>query len=179
LKQFQKVSTQPTEENPTRQPENSASGDQTDLAKRVKEVIEQDRADTTRRANQSAVQERLLELYGTLEKASQVVRAKALELGVPVSFMEDIALRSPKAFFSQLGVQEPPANQRPNAPSRGSVNTEALGQYAGTPKEGSYEFFEQIRKNNPTLYWDAKTQSRIHRAAMDGTYSVPDPVYDL
>lgn len=178
LKQFQKATTIPPENQAPNQPNNSPQENQ-DLAKRVREVIDQERQETSRRTNQQLVQDKLAELYGTPEKAAQVVRAKAQELGVSIQFMESIALQSPKAFFTQLGVAEPSRNQAPVTPSRGDVNTLALGINTGIPKEGSYEAFEEMRKTNPTLYWNPKTQSRIHKAAADGTYVVPDPVYEL
>lgn len=177
INKFQKATTQTQETQTTTQTSQNSAGEP-DLAKRVRELIDQDRRETTQRANQQTVQDKLIELYGTPEKANQVVRQKAQELGVSVKFMEDVALQSPAAFFTQLGINQT-QSQRPNTASRGDVNTAALSLNAGAPAEGTYEYFEEIRKTDLARYFDAKTQSRIHKAAMDGIYKVPDPVYDI
>lgn len=172
LKQFQKGTNNPNEPPANIQTPNAPNGDQ-DLAKRIREVMDAANRENSSKANQEIVLSRLTELFGTPDKVGQVVRAKAAELGVSVAFLESIAVQSPKAFFAQLGIDTSQA-QRPNAPASGGVNTMALGVHAGAPKEGTYEFFEEMRKANPTKFWDSKTQMKIHRAAEDGTYVVPD-----
>ena len=133
-----------------------------DLAKLVREQLQAERANETVRANVERVANRLIELYGDEDKANQIVRTKATELGVSVEFLEEVAAKSPKAFFSQLGVDE--KTTAPAGPTKGDVNTSAFQNNSNTLKPGTYKFYEQMRKDNPTVW--AKIQPQIHADAL-------------
>lgn len=90
------------------------------------------------RNNIETVTNRLVEVYGSEEKAGEVVRARAVELGVSTKFLMDSASTSPKAFYAQIGLDE--TRLAPAPAPRGEINPEAFrrsntSQYA----PGSYE----------------------------------------
>ncbi len=143
-----------------------------DLDSRINEALQKTQRETLVRQNQEIVLLELLKLYGTEEKANEVIRAKAKDLGVSVQFLQSVATQSPKAFFAQLGVNASNETQRNASPSRGEVNAAALGLSTGV-QPGSYEFYENIRATDPRRYFTPKVQNQLMQDAFDGKYITP------
>lgn len=135
-----------------------------ELIGRLQQRLQEEQAKHKQTQNVEQVAEKLVETFGSETKANEAVKNKARELGVSVEFLQDVAAKSPTAFYQTLGlnvVQTPP----PAAP-RGAVNTQALAQ-DGNVKEGSYAYFENMRKTNPKLYWDKRTQNTMMKYASE------------
>lgn len=130
-----------------------------DISEIVKQVINGEKAAETAEANLATANNKMVEIYG-VDKAKEVVAAKAAELGVGIDFLQDVAAKSPAAFFNTIGLEGKPASV-PAANAEGSVNTEGLAQNGTGTKEGSWEHFEQLRKENPREYWSASTQKKL------------------
>ena len=131
-----------------------------DLASRIREELRQAQEEDVQAQNIRSVANRLTEVYGSPDKAREVVVAKAEELGLSVDFLQSVASRSPKAFFAQLGLAES-ASQNQNS-SRSDVNTVALANTSSSaPKQGSYASYEQMRKEQPKHYFSAEVQNRM------------------
>lgn len=142
-----------------------------DLARKIDEAIQAKEAQRAAANNAEEVARRLVEAYGSEEKANEVVRAKAAELGVSVSWLQDIAVQSPKAFFATTGLE-----QRQSAdptPTRGNVNPAALKPTdTGSATYGTKAYFDAMRRNDPAQYWNPSTQNAIFKAAKEGLYKV-------
>lgn len=147
----------PRDDNPQR----AALSDE-DLVKRIDSVVAQRETQRTVQSNTAVVADRLLEVFGEEAKAAQAVRAKAAELGVSVSFLESVAKQSPKAFYAQMGLTEANAPRPTAAPSRGDVKTVVD---TSRVKEGTYQWYEVIRKNDPKRYFSPATQNQLHKDA--------------
>lgn len=106
----------------------------------------------TRQMNRMAVSDALSSTYGAT--AAKVLADKATELGISVEDLGALSERSPKAVLAYFQIQG-------TGSSSGSVNTEALQHKGSGPREGTYAFYEQMRKSNPREYWKPKTQARI------------------
>lgn len=151
------------EPNTTPQEEQKAVTSDDELLERIRAVTAQERERETRSANLNTVRGRLNELYG--EKSEEVLKRRAEELGLGIDFLTEVAAKSPKAFFTTLGV-EAPAKAPSTAPNRSEVNTEALNNAnSGAAKEGTWQWYEELRKTNPTLYWQPKIQRKLHADA--------------
>jgi hypothetical protein len=137
-----------------------------DLDTRIAKALEE--RDTLKRlqGNANLVQEVLVERLGDVNKAAEAVVAKARELGLSPSDMKELAAKSPKAFLTTMGIDadSKPTSHSTPAPSS-DVNPHNIN--AGAPKPNSYAYFEQIRKSDPKLYWNPKTQAAMHKAAQD------------
>ncbi|HEY6020231.1 MAG TPA: hypothetical protein VIY48_10105 [Candidatus Paceibacterota bacterium] len=100
------------------------------------DVLERKLADRERRrqedANVTAVKAAMQEKYG--EKAEEMYKAKATELGVGISFLNDVVAKSPEAASRLLGL-EPKKQDSGVAHTRGSVNTSALHNREQAPPE--------------------------------------------
>lgn len=131
-----------------------------DLASRIREEIRQAQEEDIQNQNIRTVAVKLSEVYGSSDKAREVVAAKASELGLSVEFLQSVAAKSPKAFFTQLGLTD--VTSQPPAASRSDVNTVALGNTSSSaPKQGSYKSYEQLRQDNPKRYFSAEIQNQM------------------
>jgi hypothetical protein len=139
---------------------------QEDLAERIREVTRQDREAAETTSNVTEVTDRLTSTFGGAEAANAAVKAKAQELGVSVQFLQDVASKSPKAFYKQMDLDAQP-RQAPAPHS--NVNTGALhNQSAGTQaKAGTYAYYQDIRRTNPKLYSTPKVQLEMHKQALE------------
>lgn len=138
-----------------------------DLAARIRTVTQAERLRETAAQNVTTVATRLIEQFGDEAKANEFVRNKAAELGVGVEFLQDVAARSPKAFFSSIGLENTTPKTPPTTPSRGDVNTEAFRNNGAQVKPGTYAYFENLRKTDPKTYFARDTQLAMHKAALE------------
>lgn len=76
-----------------------------DISAAVKAEIAKANNERIAAQHRDEVANTLVGIYGTPDKANEFLVAKAKELGVSVSFLDSIALQSPKAFFEVLGVE--------------------------------------------------------------------------
>lgn len=142
-----------------------------DLIERIRNVTKEDREREQMQANLEVVKDALLKAFGTPEKAAEAVRQKASELGVSVDFLQSAAAKSPKAFFVQLGLESQAQNAL--AP-RSDVNVQSLNYSNPGIKEGTYEWYRQIQKTNPGVYFSPKIQNQLMKDALrlgDAFYS--------
>lgn len=141
-----------------------------DLEQRTREVIERVSREDQLKRNVNHVVERLVEVYGSEEKANQAVRARAAELGVSTKFLQDTAGVSPTAFFTQMGVSDDSKVAPKATPSNHSprVNTAALNgkQTNGEPEPGTYKWYQRLLETNRNQYMSAKIQTQMHKDAM-------------
>lgn len=80
--------------------------------------------------NVAVVKEQLTKMFG--DKVNEKYKAKAEELGVGVSFLNDLAAKSPKAVLEFFGGKPNASTARTHS----SINTEALNTRPQPPTEG-------------------------------------------
>ena len=141
---------------------NSKQLDEGAIAQRVALMLKEENAQTVANNNISAVDSMMKEKYGE-EKAKELVKTKAAELGVGVDFLMTMAAKSPKAFYTQMGIDQPQ-----NAPKQintsNSVNTETMNQHSG-PEVGTYAYYNALRKTDPKKWESADVQVAMWNAA--------------
>ena len=130
-----------------------------DLATRIREELERRTEEDKKTQNLNEAVAKLNTLYG--EKAGEVLRTKAQELGVPVQWLKDQAAASPKAFYATLGLDDHTTSNVSTV--RGDVNTERLAdiQTSTAVKSGTYKWYDALRKENPKQYFTAEVQNRM------------------
>lgn len=135
-----------------------------DLVRRIREVQQQDNTQQTRERNLLEVAERLTTEFGDEDKANEVLKRKAVELGVSVKFLQDSAAQSPKAFYATLGLNVTATS--PAQPAKGDVNTQAFERNSqSSAKPGTYQFYEALRKSDPVRWRSSAVQAQIHKDA--------------
>jgi len=123
-----------------------------------KEMSEEER----RSHNVTTADQAVREKWG--DKAAEMLRNKAEELGVGVQFLQDTAAHSPKAFFNLIGLDG--VQKQQEMPRQGSVNTDGMEQSGGTTPY-SYKWYQQMRRNDPKQYYTPKVQMEMHRKAAE------------
>lgn len=116
--------------------------DPDELVERVEKALAAKTAEQTATANAKAVNDFLIEKFGTVEAASKAVADRAAELNLDVKDLLETAKKSPNAFYELVKVEGPKQMQAP----RSEVRTEALGQHSSGPKEGTNAWYEQMRQ---------------------------------
>lgn len=138
----------------------------------VAETITRAERDRTVEQNINAANASMVDFYGDVNKASTAVQAKAAELGLSMEALKDIAAKSPSAFQKIILGDAKVPNVQPLDSK--SVNNESPRPVVGgrVAQEGTKEYFEEIRKKNPKLYWSPSMQQKVFQAAKAGTYDL-------
>ena len=119
--------------------------------------------------NLKAADEMLIAKFnGDKEKAKQFLITKAQELGVGVDFLASAAAKNPHAALHLLGFEA--KHTTPNVSTKSSVNTDAPSFTPNGTKEGTKEYFEEIRRTDKHRYFSSKVQQEIFEARKKGTY---------
>lgn len=137
-----------------------------DLEARIAKALEERDEVKTFQKNAAIAEQVLIEQLGSKEEAIKAVQAKATEMGVEPSYLREAAFKSPRAFFSLMGIdpESKPTSTSTPAPSA-DVRPEMIG--AGKPKANTYEYYNQLRRSDPKLYWSPKVQAQMHAAAQE------------
>jgi len=129
----------------------------------VQSVVVKMRQEDAVKANRSEANKFVVDTYG--EKATEVVEARSIELGMSVKQLQAIAENSPAAFKSLIAGTAQPATKGviPTAPSQGldTVNTQKVLEH------GTMAYYENIRQTDPKTYWLPATQNELHSKAQE------------
>jgi hypothetical protein len=139
---------------------------ESDLKALVAKTITETEASKTAAQNVNLVNVEVLKVHGSVEKATEAVRAKARERNISVDALKAIAAQSPSAFFAIMGMDGTQTRNDSGALLTGSHIPTGQGE----PKEGTKAYFDAIRKKNPSAYWKPAVQNRIFAAKKAGTY---------
>jgi len=125
------------------------------IKSRVPEYIERATTQKQQETNVQAVQSHLVERFGGEQAARKALEEKATELGISLTDMKDMAAKSPKAVLAYF-----PTQGQPNRGMQSSANTEAMSA-TSSAREGTWAFYETLRKTDPKTYWKPATQQRL------------------
>lgn len=140
-----------------------------DLEARISKLTKEERDRERIQGNIDTVAAKLVETYGSEEKAREVVAAKAKELGVSPKFLQQIAAASPNAFFTQMGLSSTSKPLVPNA-SKSTVNAAALGStnMGHEPSPDTYAHFQKLKaEKGMSWFLSPKVQNEMHKLAME------------
>lgn len=136
----------------------------------VAKTITQAETQRTASANILEANQKVIDKFGSMEKAQEVVQARASELGISMDYLKNLAAQSPTAFL-KLVADQPVAPSGGNLPTNGSVNPSAFQANAGgMVREGTKAWYDKMRTDNPKQYWTTTVQQRIFEAKKSGTY---------
>lgn len=139
------------------------------IAAIVNETITRAEQNRTATQNINIANDAVVAKFGTLEKGTEAVQAKARELGLTVLDLKAMAEKSPTAFQKiVLGEVAQGGSNSPLNPANAPLNTN-LNQ---TFQEGTNAYFDNILKTDKKRYWSASVQTQLHKAVKDGTYQL-------
>jgi hypothetical protein len=137
---------------------NSANGNTTQDASNIEALVEQlmTKKEKTRTLEQniSVANEAVLSQFG--DKAAEVVKAKASELGMSVDRLKEIAAESPTAFLQLIGAKTQGKAESVTTPS--SIRTET---FSNTNSDRTFEYYQKMRKESKSLYYSPKVQRML------------------
>lgn len=165
-KQINQMLASREEKNQTEQENTEGQGDTTpsisadEIAKLVRDTVDSDRKTEQAQANEDLIDQRMKDTYG--DKAKEVLESKAKSLGVSTDFLKDVARQSPDAFFATIGLDV----KQPSAPrtTSGTISTDQLVNNpvgGSAPSPGTYKWYDQIRKSDPSKYWSSTVQKNL------------------
>lgn len=131
------------------------------------------RQEQSRTANQNlaAANSEMVKQLGSVEKAQEVFKTRAAELGMSVGDLKAIAAKSPAAFFSIMKIEAGKPGAVKSDLQTSTVNTAALPNGSGL-KPGTHAYYNELRKKmgNQAFFADKKLQTEIFKAKVSGTY---------
>lgn len=123
------------------------------------------------KANFDQVQNKLKDVFG--DNSASVLRDRMNTLGLTSEDVNALAKRSPNAFYNTFGLNPSQSDsfQSPIASSRRS------DPFAPKAPARTWAYYEEMRKANPTAYFDPKTNVQMQKdiieygdAFMDGNF---------
>lgn len=120
-----------------------------DLIDLIRGVTQKDKDREAAQKNRDEVATKLVEVYGDSSKANEAVKQRAIEIGLSVQDLEALAMRSPKAFLTQMGLDVTP--QATVRPTHSDVRLPQNSQ--SQIKEGTESWWKQFRKDSPKEYF--------------------------
>lgn len=135
--------------------------DRDGLKSLVSQTIKEEEIARTAEQNEIIVDKRMNELFG--DKTLEVFATKATGLGLSKEHLQGVAQKSPSAFFKLMGLDNIKTPTTP-ASSKGSIDPDGLKEQSAPVVDGSWKYYQKMRKENPDEYWKPETQQRIMKA---------------
>lgn len=142
-----------------------------DLNQRIKAELESVQRSQVIEGNVRTVSDKLVELYGSEEKARDAVKGFATELGVSTKFLMDAAAASPNAFFNTVGIADKVKTVNPGV-TKTEVNSEAFRHT--TPSTHPVGSYEQMRDTMAGRDVNKLLSPAYLAATMDAALKDPD-----
>ena len=111
--------------------------------------------------NYNSVESKLKETYGSNYR--EVFQQKVREMGLSMDWAKQTALTYPQVLFKTLGLDRAPAGAF-QAPPNSHVRSDNLPHQSNVR---DWDFYEKMRRDNPTQYWNPKTQVQLHQDSKD------------
>jgi hypothetical protein len=107
------------------------------------------------------------------ENYGNTLKDRYNQLGLSNEDMNDLAKKSPEAYFRMMGLNDQPRETYQGAP-RSSQRNDSFSP-KGAPKR-DYWYYQEMKKNNPKLYLDPKISAQMERdyAELGDAFGLPD-----
>lgn len=130
-----------------------------DIDARVLETVSKLELQKKETSNFNEVQAKLQEKLGL--NYENILKQQVAELGLSFDDVNTLAKKSPKAFFKTLGLEDNVRNDNSfNAPPRSQNRSD---NFAPSSTKRTWSFYEKMRKDQPQLYLNPKTQVQMHK----------------
>jgi len=154
---------------PERTPPPQQRQETTDIGSEVEKVLRRREQETTLKSNIDSVTSKMKDLYGSVDKAAEVVQSRAQELGMSVSQLQTLASENPKAFFKLVGVEDKPSGAPQTSSWSNTKNTTAMKSAAGSTAvaPGTYKWYSELRKSDPAAFFSPRVQLQMDKDARE------------
>lgn len=127
-----------------------------ELEAKIEQKMEERERSRTAAQNFQTVQAKLKERFG--DNASKILKEQADKLGFTTDDVNNLAKKSPDAFFRTFGVNETKPDSF-QAPPRSDVRSDNFKPTNQNNRTWSY--YQDLKAKNPTAYYDAKTHNQM------------------
>lgn len=131
--------------------------DPSQLKSLMQETIREDVALRKSNENFLTVQKRLKEQFG--DNYTSVLQKQMDSLELTSEDIDNLARKSPNAFFNTLGLNPAKSEDNFQAPPRSQRNDSFASQ--GTKKR-TWSYYQEMKKTNPDLYMNSKIANQMH-----------------
>lgn len=122
--------------------------------------------------NLKTVNDKLVQTFGSSEKASEVLSKKAYDIGMSIEELRAIAAKSPSALLKLIGSDS--GEKKADGVDPLNTNTKAENVKAGgaEPPAGSHAWYQALRRKvgNEKFYSDKKLQQQMWQDKKSGKY---------
>lgn len=147
---------------PTIANEESHKYDPKEVETLVLNKIKQNKLDEKEVSNFSVVETKLKERYG--DNYRSVLKEQQSQLGLSTDDVNALAKKSPEAFFRVMGLDQQKQESFQTPPRSAQRNDQFSPK--GQPKR-DWNYYQELKKTNPTLYLDRKIAIDMHNDAME------------
>lgn len=113
--------------------------------------------------NVKTVMAKLKEKFGN--QYTKILSEQTEQLGLTTEDVNALARKSPEAFFRTMGLNERQSTSVTNiAPPRNQIMN---SNFAPATTDRTWAYYEKMRAENPTLYYNPKTQVQMHKDAIE------------
>ncbi len=158
LKEIKNKDTNPPPVSPPQVVDPKPGLDDSELEKKLEELIARREATRSTQTNLEKVQSVLSEQFGA--DAKVVINKKAKELGMSLSELESLAAKSPSAFYRLVDVQEQPRGQVGFSAPRSQINSQTQ-QVHGIKNKA---YFDKLKQTDPKKYNNPQTTVEMIKA---------------
>lgn len=127
------------------------------VAKKVQEI----ESSKKQSENFRTVQNKLKERFG--DNYSAVLKQQVESLGLTPEFADSLAKQHPAVFMKTFGLEDQPKRESFQAPPR-SVQSD---NFTPSTNKRTWSYYQKMRKEQPDLYRDQKTQVQMHKDALE------------
>jgi hypothetical protein len=127
------------------------------IDERLNQKLQEFEAARKAKENYESVESKLKETYGS--DYQRVFQQKVRELGLSMDWAKQTALEYPQVLFKTLGLDQAPAPSFQAPPS----SRQRSDSFAPSVNKRDWDYYENMRKNKPSDYWNPKTQVQLHQ----------------
>lgn len=162
IDQAKSAQQEPNRENPNANIVEKPGIDPKDLDSLLDTKIKAREAEIKRQENYDIVRKKLEERFGPNFQRSLKEQVRNLELDD--DYVNELARRSPNAFFKTLGIAQDVRQDGFQAPPKSSQRSDSFAPTGAQKRTWSY--YQDMKKTNPRLYYDPKIAVQMHNDAI-------------
>lgn len=133
-----------------------------DLRSEMKKLLDEEKSRDRRESNIARAKSQLQELYGPDYKA--VLESVATSLGLPTSFLDDMAATSPDGFIQTVKAQKAPDKNTTTAPPANSLDT---SRNVNTSVRKNWAYYKELMTKDRNLFLSPKVQVEMNREILE------------
>lgn len=111
--------------------------------------------------NYNQIRTKLLERFG--ENYKNVLKEQSENLGLTDEFVNDLARKHPSVFLKTFGLDKAPQGENFQSPPNSSARSDS---FSPQTTKRTWSYYQKMKKENPDLYRNPKTQVQMHHDAI-------------